>query len=377
MMSRIQANVVKQYDAIVIGVGAMGSAACYHLAKRGAKVLGLERFDIPHSLGSSGGHTRMTRMAYYEHPDYVPLLRRANELWRELESETQLQLLNHVGGLYMGRADGEVISGSRRSVSEHGLPHEVLTREQLQKRFPQFHLPDDHVGLLERDAGYLFPERCIAAHAHAAMLRGAEIHGREQVIEWQPGRVRTDRAEYHADKIIFCGGAWSGQLLSDLGINLRITRQVLAWFWPRKPELFQSMPVWGIERDEGLYYGFPMLAEHPGLKVALHRPGEDVQPDTVDREIRDADIAGLREFVAQHLPDGVGPLVSAKVCLYTNSPDGHFMIDHHPQNANVLIACGFSGHGFKFASVIGEVLAEMAQQGTTRHPTDFLKITRF
>ncbi len=243
-------------DVIVVGVGAMGAAACWQLARRGARVLGIEQFDIPNALGSSHGNVRMTRTAYYEHPDYVPLILRANVLWRELEDEIGEELLHQVGGIYMGRQEGEVISGSLRSAREHNLPHAFLTRDALEGKFPQFRMPPDYVGILEPMGGYLVPEKCVAGMAHAAMMRGAELHGREKVIAWENGLVRTDQGEYRARKIVFCGGAWTSKLIADLGIRLEVTRQTVAWFWPKEPKYFASGPAWGIDRKEGLYYGF-------------------------------------------------------------------------------------------------------------------------
>jgi sarcosine oxidase len=368
---------MNELDVIVVGVGAMGAAACYALAKRGSKVLGIEQFDIANALGSSHGHVRMTRTAYYEHTDYVPLILRANALWRELEDEIGDTLLHQVGGIYLGRQDGEVISGSLRSAREHQLPHEFLPHDMIARRYPQFCLPPDYVGIFEPAAGYLLAERCVAGMAHAAMMRGAEIHGREKVIAWEPGIVRTDRAEYRCRRIVFCGGSWTSKLIGDLGIPLHVTRQVIAWFWPAKPERFAAGPVWGIERPEGLYYGFPMRAEMPGVRFALHAQGVPIDPDAVERGEITAETEMLRKFIMQILPDAEGPLLSAKTCLYTNSPDHHFILGKHPRMNDVILAAGFSGHGFKFATAIGEALAELALEGKSRLPIGFLSPTRF
>lgn len=371
------------YDAIVIGIGAMGSAACHHLARRGARVLGLEQFDIPNELGSSSGVTRMIRLAYYEHPDYVPLLRRAYERWEELEAEAGEKLLYLTGGLYLGPRDGELVTGSLESARLHKLEHELLERDELRRRFPQFRTPDDWLGLFENRAGFLMPQRAIAAHARVALRHGAELRAREPVVGWERDgagvHVTTAKGEYSAEKLIVCGGAWSGTLLRSLGIPLCVTRQTMGWFWPKTPEAFAlgRLPVWAIENpDRSLYYGFPMIADVPGFKIARHGPGAETDPDRVIREPVAGDEedlhAGLRRFV----PDGDGPLLALRTCLYTNSPDGHFIIDRHPENENVILACGFSGHGFKFASVIGEVLADLAMKGRTEHSVGFLRVGR-
>jgi len=376
--------VADSFDVIVIGIGAMGSSACYQLARRGVRVLGLEQFDIPHALGSSHGQSRMIRMAYFEHPDYVPLLQRAYALWDELEQVSGQKLLYRTGGLYMGPRDGEIVGGSLASARRHNLPFESLGSDELRRRFPQFHLPDTWVGVLEPHAGFLLPERVVAAHAEAALRAGAQLHGREMVLDWRAdprgATVRTTRNEYHAGQLIFCGGPWSGKLLRDIGVDLVVTRQVLAWVWPKQPDLFtlDRLPVWAIDHLDGtLHYGFPMMNEVPGFKIAHHGRGAVTDPDRVERDPQPGDEKTFRPILSQILPAADGPLLSMKVCLYTNSPDGHFMIDRHPHHERVTVACGFSGHGFKFASVVGEILADLAMNGRTPLPAAFLGLSRF
>ena len=375
---------MSNHDIIVVGVGAMGASACWQLARRGVRVLGLEQFDIPHGRGSSHGYSRIIRQAYFEHPDYVPLLRRSYELWRELESVTGTELLHLVGGLYMGPGNGEVVAGSFSAALKHGIEHSMLDRSELAKQFPQFHLPDDWVGLLEPGAGFVRPEASIAAFAIAAMQQGAELHGHEKVLDWSSDgggvTVRTDRGEYHAKELVFCGGAWSGQLLRDLDVPLNVTRQVLGWVWPKEPDLFgpEKLPVWAIDNLDGsIYYGFPMQPDNPGFKLALHKPMETVSPDHVNRDTGPTDEQTFRPCLERFIPDANGPLLAMRVCLYTNSPDGHFILDRHPRHDHVTIACGFSGHGFKFASVVGEVLADLAMTGKTDLPAQFLSLKRF
>lgn len=375
---------METYDVIVVGVGAMGSAACAHLAARGAKVLGLEQFDIPHGLGSSSGFSRMIRLAYYEHPDYVPLLRRAYELWDVLEAESGQKLLYLTGGLYMGPRDGGLVHGSLESARLHQLQHELLDAPEIVKRFPQFRLPQEWVAVHEPMAGFLLPEKVIAAYAELALRRGAELHGREGVLDWRADAagvfVRTAAGEYHANHLVFCGGAWSGKLLQDLGVGLLVTRQSLGWVWPRQPDDFAlgKLPVFAIDNPDGsLHYGFPMMPENPGFKFAHHTPGIPTDPDHVVRDVLLADEASFRPALRRFLPTADGPVLSMRTCLYTNSPDHHFIIDRHPAHPRVAIACGFSGHGFKFASVVGEVLADLALEGKTRLPVGFMGMGRF
>lgn len=376
------------FDVIVIGVGSMGSAACYQLAKRGVRVLGLEQFDIPNARASHHGYSRMFRLAYFEHPDYVALLKRAYELWEQLEADSGQKQLHITGGLYLGRPDSEVVTGSIDAARKYGLPHEVIGRAALSKRFPQFHVPDDAIAFYETKAGFLLPEKVVAAQAEQAMRRGAVLHAHEPVTSWEARgggvTVTTTRDTYTAGHVIFTGGAWTSRLVKDLGVELTVTRQALAWFWPRRPELFAPgrFPCWALDmspRDQyrGVHYGFPMLADNPGFKIALHWPDEPCDPDAVDRTPRPADEDAVRGAIRRFIPDADGPLLGIRICIYTNSPDGHFIIDRHPAHANVTLACGFSGHGFKFTSVVGEVLADLAMTGESTNPIGFLGLSRF
>lgn len=379
------------YDVIVLGLGSMGSAAALQLAKRGQRVLGLEQFSIPHAQGSHHGFSRMIRLAYFEHPDYVALLRRAYELWGDLENESGEKLLHITGGLYLGRPDSELVTGSIQAAKAYSLPHEIISRDELRVRFPQFHVPDDTIAFYETNAGFLLPEAVVATQAELAMRHGAELHGHEPALDWHADdkgvTVRTAKGTYHAGKLIITAGAWSGRALSDLQIDLKVTRQALVWFWPRRPEMFSlgRFPSWALDLSDrasfrGVHYGFPMAKPgwgNPGFKAALHWPDEECDPDSVDRAVRENDIAEVREAVERNIPDGAGPLLASRICMYTNSADGHFIVDRHPAFKNVTMACGFSGHGFKFVSVMGEVLADLAMQGTTKNPIEFLSLKRF
>lgn len=369
-------------DAIVIGVGTMGSAACEAMARRGARVLGLEQFDVPHAMGSHHGQSRMFRMAYFEHPEYVPLLKRAFDLWQELERRSGVKLFHVTGGMYIGSADGELVRGSMEAAARHGLEHEALGRSALRKRWPQFAVPEDWRAFYEPTAGFVVPELAVGVMARLAIESGAQIHGREAVKGWRREgdiyEVETERATYAAKRLVQTCGAWTSRVVGELGVKLVVTRQVLAWMWPHGHERYAlgTFPCWAIETAGGVDYGFPMLPWHPGLKAARHVRGIVTEPDSVDRRVTSEDEAEARKAFG-HLDGADGPLLSSVVCLYTNSPDSHFIIDRHPREPGVTVACGFSGHGFKFAPAIGEVLAELALDGRTRHRTGFLGLDRF
>jgi sarcosine oxidase len=365
-----------RYDAIVVGVGGMGSAAAYHLARRGKRVLGLERFTIPNEMGSSHGYSRIIRLAYFEDPSYVPLLRRSYELWRQLEGEYGEQILHMTGCLHVGAPDTAVYDGCLRSCAEHQLQHEVLGPAELTERFPAFRMPPDTGAIFEAEGGFLVPEKCILAHAAGARAAGAELHEGEAVLGWEGGdggvRVRTDRGDYQAEKLVVTAGPWNGKLFPALAPRLEPERQVLAWLAVSRPELFEAanFPVFIMEVPEGMYYGFPLFAGGPpGLKLGrMHHRQELVDPDRLDRDgAGPEDEEVLRSFARRYLPEASGPALAMKVCMFTNTPDEHFLIDLAPGEPRVVLGAGFSGHGFKFCSVVGEVLADLATDGSTRH----------
>ena len=373
----------KHFNTIVVGVGGMGSATCYELAKRGQRVLGLERFDIPHDLGSSHGYTRIIRMAYYEHPSYVMLLKRAYELWDDIERKCGKKLLHKNGSIDAGPADSWVFKGSHQSVVEHDIRHKVYTGKELSKRFPGYQLPHDHLALFQKDGGFLVPERSTVAFTNAAISHGAEIHGREEVLGWEPVgdgvRVITTRAEYEADSLVITAGAWNSQLLPMLDGLAVPERQVLAWLQPEKPKHFKpkNFPVFNLLVDEGRYYGFPVFGV-PGFKFGMyHHFEEHGDPHSFSWEPTIEDEEALREFASRYFPSGTGPTMSLKACMFTNSPDKHFLIDLHPECPQVSFAAGFSGHGYKFASVIGEIMADLAQRRDTRHEISLFNAARF
>jgi sarcosine oxidase len=372
----------KHFNVIVVGVGGMGSATCYHLARRGKRVLGIEQFDIPHDMGSSHGYTRIIRLAYYEHPSYVMLLRRAYELWDEIERHSGQKLLHKVGSIDAGPADSWVFKGSLQSCVEYDLPHQVLTGLEVSERFPGYRLPHDLLALYQPDGGFLVPERATVAFAEAAHALGAEIHGREAMLDWEPlgegVRVITERGEYTADRLVFTGGAWNQHLLPFLDGLAMPERQVLAWLQPERPELFApgQFPVFNLLVEEGRYYGFPVFGV-PGFKFGkYHHFEEQGYADTLDFEPTLEDEEVLREFAARYFPDGAGATMTLKACMFTNSPDKHFIIDLHPEYPQVSFAAAFSGHGYKFASVIGEIMADLAERGESRHEISLFSLAR-
>jgi sarcosine oxidase len=371
------------YDAIVLGLGGMGSATLFHLARRGLRVLGLERFDLVHEYGSSHGLTRIIRLAYWEHPTYVALLRRAYELWRELEGLSGERLLHITGSVDAGPADGMVFQGALKSSELHDLPHEVMDGSELHKRFPGYRLPRELRCLYQPEGGFLLPERCDVAHVVGAMTHGAEVRCREPVLEWgaNGGRawVRTARARYEAGRLVVCAGPWAAKLVPELAGLAVPERQVLAWLQPARPDWFRPdvFPVFNLEVEEGRYYGFPSFLI-PGFKFGkYHHRGGTADPETVNREPEPEDEELLRSFAGRYFPDGAGPTLMLKACLFTNSPDRHFILDRHPAHPEVVVAAGFSGHGYKFCSAIGEVMADLAQTGATRHDIEFFRLARF
>jgi sarcosine oxidase len=376
-------------DAIlVVGLGAMGSATALHLAQRGHRVLGFDQFTPPHSQGSSHGQTRIIRKAYWEDARYVPLLLRAYELWRKLEADSGQALLHITGGLMIGRADGDLVARSTASAEQFDLQHEVLSAAEMRRLYPAFRIDDDWVALWERDAGYLCPETCVEQQLEQAALAGAELHFDEPVMEWnaQPGggvSVRTTRGRYAEDRLVITAGPWAPQILRELNLPLRVTRQVVYWFAPTGSiEFFrpERMPIYVREMEKGqpMLYGFPMAgAETEGVKVGLHGSDDSCSPETVDRAIGADEERVIRERLADALPLLGGQLLHAETCLYTMTPDEHFVIDTHPEFPQVTLAAGFSGHGFKFASVLGEVLADLATDRKPAYDLELFSSRRF
>ncbi len=356
----------KSYDVIVAGLGAMGSMTVQQLASRGHRVLGLERFHSPHAFGSSHGQTRIIREAYFEDPLYVPLVQRAYACWTALEQLSGAQLFTRTGGLMIGSPDGELTVGARRSAQAHALQHDVVSGDALHARFPAF-LPDvNMIGVWEPNAGILAPERAISAALGVAAASGADVRMNEPLQSWHATpsgvTVRTALGDYHAQHLVLTLGPWIAESLPELQLPVQVQRNVLYWFTPlRNREQFAParFPIFLCEYTAGQsLYGFPDTGD--GVKLALHHHGEYTQPDALRREVTSEEVDVIRGLMARYLPDANGVLRQTAACMYTNTPDGHFIIDAHPAHENVTIASPCSGHGFKFASAIGEVLADRA-----------------
>ena len=371
------------WDVIVVGVGGMGSATCWQLARRGHRVLGLERFDIPHSMGSSHGISRIIRLPYYEDPAYVPLLRRAYELWADAERATGTTLLVTTGSVDGGPEDDPLFQGALASARMHGMAHEVLTGMEVNERFPGYRMEASARFVCQRQGGLIASERAIVAHTNVAMAAGATIQARERVLEWEAHpsgegvTVRTDKGVYHAGRLVLTAGPWMADLVPLLGGVAVPERQVLIWTQPRTPAWFtpERFPVFNLQVEDGRYYGFPIY-EVPGFKFGrYHHRGETMPAELMRREIDPEDETLLRNFGARYFPDGTGETLALRACMFTNTPDEHFIIDHHPEHPQVVLASPCSGHGYKFCSVVGEILADLATgDGTTRHEIDFLRL---
>ncbi|HEY0434689.1 MAG TPA: N-methyl-L-tryptophan oxidase, partial [Chitinophagaceae bacterium] len=378
------------YDVIVIGVGSMGSSACYFLSKAGLRVLGLEQYGIVHEQGSHTGQTRIIRKAYFEDPSYVPLLVRAYQLWAQLEQLSGEKLFYRTGLLYAGTPGHSLLAGVRESARAYAIDVASWDSTQLKQHFPQFHFPTGWEILFEADAGFVRPEATILAYTKFARALGASIHENEKVLDWtctdSHVTVKTRQGIYHAAKLVITAGSWAGQLVPGLRQKISVSRQVLAWMQPAITARYEParFPCWMLAMEDvpGCYYGFPYVDEESfgapaGLKLAHHTPGNATNPERVDRHVLPSEVAPLREIITTYFhgdfSDG-----DAKTCLYANSPDENFMIDLLPgTESRVAIAAGFSGHGFKFVPVVGEILAGLIVEGSTDLPVGFLSLNRF
>jgi len=355
------------YDVAIVGLGAMGSAVAFELARRGVDVVGFDRFTPPHTMGSSHGDSRIIREAYFEHPVYVPMVQRAFELWRELERLSGAALMSPTGGLMIGAPDSVLVEGARRSALLHGLAHEMLSSAEIHARFPVLHPEPGMVGVWEPRAGVLAPEACVAAQLDQALRHGATLRFDEPVDRWQveDGGVSVFTAQRHcrARQLIISAGAWIASLLPGMRLPFQVERQVLHWLSPAAhAEAFgpARCPVhlWQIDGDR-FFYGLPDMGA--GVKLAFHHGGQTSTIDTVQREVTAQDVNDLRATVRRFVPAADGHRLTSSVCLYTNTPDEHFWIDRCPDQPKVLVASPCSGHGFKFAPVVGEILADLVQ----------------
>ncbi len=367
----------ESFDVIVIGLGAHGSSALYHLAGMGVHVAGIDRFVPPHVHGSSHGQSRIIREAYHENPVYVPFVRAAYGLWEELQREAGRQLLVRTGGLLLGRADTTVVVGARVSAETHGIAFEWLEAADIRRRFPAFRPDDDTVGVLEKRAGILFPEECIKAHLAGAAARGAEIRCEEKVESIAASgdgvEVRTSKGRYLAGKVVVSAGAWMGVLLPELRLPLSLERQVVCWFrdagWGSvglrdagsgggavlRPD---RMPVYIWEYEAGrMFYGFPDMGQ--GIKIGFHHGGRHIRPDELRQDAGPGEIGEIQEIARTWL--AIEPVFeAASVCMYTNTPDEDFIIDEYPGAPQILVLSPCSGHGFKFSSVVGKIASDWA-----------------
>jgi sarcosine oxidase len=371
------------YDVIVLGLGGMGSAAAAELARRGVRVLGLEQFGFAHSRGSSHGRTRIIRTAYYEHPAYVPLVKRAFTRWAELEQRTGKTLLTPCPCLCAGDPAGELVTGVQQAATEHQLPVKTLSAKEVETRFPAFRVPEPWVGVLEQSAGILAVEACVSAHLADATDAGADLRAKEPVVEWKAVgdgvEVRTAEGTYSAARLVVTAGAWATSLLADIGVSLTVMRQVQWWFSTLDARFYPPlMPVFLLDTPGGAFYGVPAAADEFRWKCARHYGAPELtSPAEVDWAVTPGEEEPVRRFVAAHLPTLRSFPSFSEVCMYTLTPDRHFVIDRHPRFPQVAVACGFSGHGFKFAPTVGEILADLALAGRTDHPIELFRAGRF
>jgi sarcosine oxidase len=361
----------------------MGSAAAYHLASRGLRVVGFDRYAPPHDLGSSHGDSRIIRHAYAEGTAYVEIVQRADELWRELETESGSSLLLRTGGVMIGARESNLVAGAIRSAVDHRLEYEILPADELRRRYPVFRPDESMVGVVDPYAGLLYPEACVSAHLELARRHGASLHFDEPVQSWSANAhgvtVVTPAGRYSVDRLILATGAWMPEMLPDAGLPLTVERQVQFWYLPSANSddfLPARCPIyiWSDQADE-LHYGTPDLGH--GVKVARMHGGMTTSPDAIRRGVDGRDERPVREFLDRYIPDARGALLSSKVCMFTNTPDEHFLIDFHPDYENVIIASPCSGHGFKFASAIGEILADLATRGESRFDLTMFGLARF
>ncbi len=374
------------YDAIVIGLGSMGSSTLYQLTNKHENVLGIEQFYISHDRGSHFGQSRLIRKAYFEHPDYVPLLKRSYQLWEELDELTSSSIVEKTGLIYFGKPEGHVISGVLESAKKYHIAVDVFNREECKKQYPQFNLPDDYIGVLEPDAGFVRPELTISSYVQLAMDQGADVRTEERVLEWRSSNgevtIVTDSNEYVGRKVVITAGPFVKELLPDMPTTT--TRQHLVWFETDSSHKLDlgNFPCWGIEFENQLYYGFPTLPEVDGplggFKVGRHHPGPSVKPRSmVEDSSRKQETDVLHQFLRKWMPDINATPSYVSDCLYTMTEDENFLIDAGESNGSVVYGSGFSGHGFKFVPVIGEVLSDLIVKGETNLPIEFLSANRF
>ena len=369
-------------DVIIIGLGAMGSATSMFLSHNGIKVIGFDSYSPPHEFGSSLGHTRVIREAYHEGTTYVPIVQRAYEIWLEMNENSKVPIIETYGGLLIGRKTGD-IENALKSANKYDIPIKKMTSDEISQKFSVLNPPKEYIGLLESRGGAVFVENSINHMLNTALNNGSIHKYNERVVRWSKKSnyylVETNLGNYKAEKLVFSSGAWITKLLPTLKLPIKIERQVLFWFSPRKnPDKFKSinMPNSGWDLDNGLsFYTMPNL-ENRGFKVAMHHNGEFVDPDTLIRESNDSDLKMVRDFLEEYIPDGNGELIDSKVCMYTDTPDQDFLIDSHPDDENIIICSPCSGHGFKFTPAIGEICSSLIINNSTNFDLDKFSLER-
>lgn len=367
-------------DVIVLGLGGMGSSAVYHLAKKGVKVLGLEQFTEAHSLGSSHGKTRLIRKAYFEHPDYVPLLHRSYELWEELEKESAEKLFHQTGLTIFGRPESPILMGIKNSRDKFQLTLNELNLEQSQEWNSSFKVPNSFIGLQEPGAGFLEVEKCISAHLKVATQMGAQLRFEESCLSWgiegEKVWVQTKTEKIMAKKLVITAGPWTSLLLKDLNLKLQVHRVTQFWFRKKdRSPVNHIKSCFAFDMPYGFVYGFPPYSGSRDLKIAIHKPGEKIRNlDKVDRKINPQDVAELIPFLSEVMPEIDPNPTEGSVCMYTMTPDEHFLIDRHPNFNQVFFAGGFSGHGFKFCPIVGRILSELVINNSSKDLTRFIKL---
>lgn len=370
------------YDCIVIGLGGMGSSVLYHLARRGLNVCGLEQYEPGHLRGSSHGQSRVFRKAYFEHPDYVPLLQAAQKLWRELEHESGQTLYHQIGVVLSGPPDGDAVRGTLSAAEIHSLPVETMSAANARRRWPMLTFPGNHDVVLDADAGILAVEECVSQHVKLAQRHGAHVQYHEQVTAWEPRpagvRLTTRKTEYSAATVVVAGGAWSAGMLSNVLPAMSVVQKIQAWH-PVTPDFRRhllDMPAFFFETANGAFYGMPSGSEE--IKLARHSGGEHLHdPANPSDTATENEKLAVIDFARTHITGITDKPIRTSDCLYTLSPDGHFLIDRHPEHDQLLFAAGFSGHGFKFASALGQILADLVTGKKPQLPIEFLSADRF
>ncbi len=370
------------YDVIIIGLGAMGSAASYYLSKNGVKVLGLDTYEPPHKLGSSHGHTRVIREAYHEGTSYVPIVKRAYELWNELDHEIEDKLILEYGGMYLGD-DGKYLSDAKKSAKKYDIPIKEFSSKEIKEKYNILNPPNNFKGLLENRSGAVFPEKAISNFLSKSINNGSSHNYNEKVIGWGKQskfyKVETDKNNYFAEKLIFSSGAWIKNLVPSLKLPVKIERQVLFWFNPIKDKdkfHYSNMPNTGWDLDNGMEFYTQPNIENKGFKVAMHHNGKFISENDLNRESNADDLSIVKNFLEEYIPLANGKLIDSRVCVYTNTPDLDFIIDFYPNDENIIICSPCSGHGFKFTPAIGEICSELVINNAANYDLSEFSIKR-